>query len=164
MQGAVAAFGRRQVNKVLRDAFHKAGDYWGRHFLGKRFTVAGAKEYMFTPRKAERARAGSKRFQQYAGPAEKRAGKMLPFVYGGELRWGSQAYRVTAKATSKRVYAHVRLPNAQALNKMTIEHRREFYTISKREMYVLAELINREILQGLKALSATEKTTRREEW
>ena len=153
-QGAIAAFGRRSVNDVVRAAFAKAGDHWGRNFLLKHFTKAGAREYDYAPRKGEHARAGSKRFKRIAGPAERRAGEILPLVYSGELKREASTYRVTAKATSKTAYAHVALPRANKANRLATKFRGELHRVSKAEWQVLTRLINRAILAGLNRLPA----------
>jgi len=154
-RGAIAAFGTRAINDVLRQAFMAAGQHWGRHFLMKHFTRAGAREYGYEPRKGENARPGSKRFKRIAGPEEKRMGQILPLVYSGQLRRAAAYYRVTAAATSKRVYTTVTLPQAHGFNRLDEKYRGDISRISDAELKVLTELINARIASGLNDLDAT---------
>ena len=153
VRGLVAAFGRRQLKIVMEEAFLEAGLHWGRNFLGKHFTRAGAREYGYAPRKGENARPGSKRFRRVAGPAERKAGEILPLVHGGELRREARLYRVTATSTSKKVYARVRMPGARKANLMPAKFRGELHIISAAEWAALVEVINRKLYSGFKAIS-----------
>ena len=157
MRGAVAGFGRRAINDVLREAMMAAGQHWGRHFLMKHFTRAGAREYGYEPRKGERARPGGKRFGRIAGPAEKRAGEILPLVYTGDLKRAATFYKVTAGATRNRIYATVTLPNAQGFNRLDPKYRGDISKVSDAEWKVLVDLINQRTIAGLKALSAEQR-------
>lgn len=153
VRGLVAAFGRRQLKTVMEEAFLEAGLHWGRHFLGKHFTRAGAREYGYAPRKGENARPGTKRFRRVAGPAERKAGEILPLVHSGELRQAASTYRVTATSTSKKVYARVRMPAARKANLLPAKFRGELHIISAAEWTALVDVINHELDRGFKAIS-----------
>lgn len=152
MPSLLAGVGRRRVNDVMRDAFREAGHFFADKFLMKRFTRAGARELGFTPRKGENVRAGGKRFAKYAGPEEKRAGEILPFVFGGELKTQAQAYNVDAVATSNRVYVQITLPRANKLNLVKQPYRAEFYNVSPAETAAVVEFINERLQVGLDAM------------
>lgn len=157
-RGAIAAFGNPKALKVVMEqAFHRAGDYWGSHFLMKHFTSAGAREYGYAPRKNERARRGGKRFARTAGSAEQRAGEILPLVWSGDLKRQASTYRVKAVATSNQVYAEVAMPNARGINRLPAEYRHDLVQISPAEMRVLADLINLELLKRLNRMTTTQR-------
>jgi len=158
-RGAVAAFGQRAINTVLREAMFKAGEYWGRHFREKHFTRAASREYGYEPRKGERARPGSKRFKSIAGPAELRAGEILPLVYSGETKQLASFWKVQATATSKRIFVDITLPMARGLNRLPAKYRQDPFRITDAEFEVLVKLINREVVEGLRALNA-QRTVR----
>ena len=157
VKGAVAAWGRRAVNDVMRRAFSEAGIYWGQKFLPKHFTKAGAREYGYVPRKAERARPGSKQFRRYAGPEEKRRGKILPLVYAGDMEDTIRTYNVRAVATSKDVYVKVTIPGARGMNRLPPRMRGDLRRVSRAEWDVITKVINAEIQAGLAALQGTER-------
>ena len=144
-KGFVAAFGRKKLKQVMEAAFLKAGLHWGRTFTDKHFTRAGAQEYGYARRKNERLRPGSKSFRRYAGPAEKKAGEILPLVHSGELKQLAHTYRVTATSTSKKVMARIRLPAARKLNLLPAKYRGDIHRISAAEMTLLVDVINDEL-------------------
>jgi len=157
-EGAVAALGQRTVNAVVRDALEVAGLAWHDRFIAKHFTKAGAREYGYAPRKGERAQAGSKRFRRTAGPAERRAGQILPLVYSGALRAGAKTRRIQATATAARTVVYVVLPRANRANLRPskapqINMREELTTISEAEKAALVEILNREVIRGFSRLS-----------
>lgn len=156
-KGAIAAFGRRAVNQVVREAFAAAGEEWAVEYVDKHFTAAGAKEYGYRARYGRNARPGSKIFAKYAGKAEREAGAMLPNVWSGETRRNARTFRVVARATSKLAYAHIRLPKTQTLNRLPAKYRGELHIVSRREWRALVHLINKKIKEGLDGLTATER-------
>ena len=156
-KGLIAVHDWKPLKDVIEKAFLAAGLYWGRNFLGKHFTKAGAREYGYEPRKGERARPGGKRFARIAGPAEKRAGEILPLVHGGSLRDDTRRYRVTAVATQKEIRVRVKFPGAKGLNLLARKYRRDIRRVSDAEIGVLVELINRELHQGLQGLSVSRR-------
>ena len=157
LKGAVTAWGRRAVNDVMRRAFEKAGIYWGQKFLPKHFTMAGAREYGYAPRKGERARPGTKQFSRYAGPEEKRRGKIIPLVYAGNMEDTIRTYNVRAAATSKDVYVKVTVPGARGMNRLPANMRGDLRRVSDAEWAAITKVINAEIQVGLAALQGTEQ-------
>jgi len=117
LKGAIAAFGRRSVNNVIRDAFTTAGDFWAQNFLPQHFLPSASRKYDYAKRRGEGARPGSKLFARVAGPAEKAAGEIRPLVYRGDLQRGARTYRVQATATSKVTKATIYLPRCQGANR-----------------------------------------------
>jgi hypothetical protein len=157
LKGAIAAFGRRGVNNVVRDAFGQAGDFWAQNFLPRHFFPAASGEYGYAKRKGEGARPGSKLFARTAGPAEKAAGEIRPLVYRGDLQRGARTYRVQAVATTKKCSATIFLPRCQGANRRGrnakhIDMARELTTISEKEKGLLVFLLNEEIDKGLQQL------------
>ena len=157
VKGAVAAWGRRAVNDVMRRAFEKAGIYWGQKFLPKHFTKAGAREYGYAPRKGERARFGSRAFRYWAGPEEVRRREILPLIYTGDAEDTIRTYNVRAVATSKDVYVKVTMPGARGLNRLPAKMRGDLRRVSTAEWATITEVINAEIQIGLAALQGTER-------
>ena len=156
-KGLIAIHGWKPLKDVIEKAFLAVGLYWGRNFLAKHFTRAGAREYGYEPRKGEGARPGGKRFARVAGPAEKRAGEILPLVYSGDLRDDARRYRVTAVATRKDIRVRVKFPGAKGLNRLDRKYRGDIRRVSDAELGVLVDLINRELHRGLAALSASRR-------
>jgi len=154
MEGALVNYTAANIRKVIQAALFKVGDYWHRNYMKKHFTAAGSREYGYAPRKGERARAGSKQFRRRAGPAERREGRMLPLVHSGALRAACQTRQLLVEVTRDKISVLVWLRKARALNLRPagINMREEATTISDAEKRVLVNLLNREILKGLKAM------------
>ncbi len=157
-KGLISLTGWKPIKEIIERAGVKAGLYWGRNFLGKHFTKAGAREYGYEPRKNEGARPGGKRFARVAGPAEKRAGEILPLVYSGDLQGQVRtAYKVTAVATRKDTHVRVTFPRAKGLNRLARKYRQDIRRVSDAEMVVLVKLINLELQQGLQGISGSRR-------
>lgn len=156
MEGALANWTKTNIRKVIQAALFKVGDYWHRNFMKKHFTKAGAREYGYAPRKGERARAGSKTFRKVAGPAERREGQILPLVHSGALRAACQTRQLIVEQTGGKIRVLVWLRKARALNlrptNAKINMREEATTISEGEKRVLTNLLNREVIKGLRGL------------
>jgi len=157
MEEALGGYTKANLHKVIHAALYKVADYWHRNYMKKHFTAAGAREYGYAPRKGERARAGSKQFRRRAGPAERRAGRILPLVYSGRLRDACQIRQIITEITQNEIFARLRLPKARALNLRPrnaphIRMREEATTISEAEKRVLVNLLSREVSKGLKRM------------
>ena len=157
-KGLIAITTWKPIKAIIEKAGLAAGLYWGRNFLQKHFTTAGAREYGYEPRKHERARPGSRRFARVAGVAEKRAGEILPLVYSGTLQGQVRTgYKVTAVATRKDTHVRVTFPRAKGLNRLARKYRDDIRRVSDAEMAVLVDLINRELQQGLQDISGSRR-------
>lgn len=161
-EGVFLDYKNADIRKAVQAALFKVGDYWHRNFMKKHFTKAGAREYGYAPRKGERARAGSKTFRKVAGPAERREGQILPLVHSGELRLACQTRQLITEMKRDNVSVLVWLRKARALNlrPQGINMREEATTISEPERQVLSELLNREIIKGLRAMPKRKRRRR----
>jgi hypothetical protein len=103
------ALTRSALNGVLREALRHMALRWKRRYLPKHFTKAGAKEYGYKPRQGE---LNPLKKGTYSNRKLRLFSHVLPNVYTGELRRLSLygATNITAKATSTRAWARVRLP------------------------------------------------------
>lgn len=157
VEGALVNYTAANIRKVIQAALFKMGDYWHRNFLKKHFMASASREYGYAPRKGERARAGSKQFRKVAGRAERREGKILPLVHSGVLRDACQTRQLVVEMTREKISVLVWLPKARALNLRPrhaphINMREEATTISDAEKTVLLNLLNSEILKGLRSM------------
>jgi len=142
----------RQLNNIKRAAFYRLGDYWHRKLRQKHFTVAGAREYGYTPRQGEAGTKGARDFwRSYTGRKLRTMGHRRPLVYTGESRDRSKAARIVAKATRSRTHVAVRM-NVPGLNRRyagsKINMAEELRTISAAEEVELRDRLEADIMGG----------------
>lgn len=95
---------RMQVINAVKRALRKLGEYWCDAFAWKRFTVEGAREYGFKPRKIKYNRRKRGKF-----------GVALPLVYSGEAR--EQLLGNSTKNRIRTTRDTVRIPMPTKLNR-----------------------------------------------
>jgi hypothetical protein len=108
-------FTQRQWNNVKRAAWEDCGMFWLKDIRPKHFTVAGAREYGYTPRSGE-GQSGKLFWRSYTGRKQKSKGHTRPLVWSGELEELSKTGRITATATANRSHCKVALSAARKAN------------------------------------------------
>jgi len=99
-EGFAPGVPKRLINQVIKSVLHRLGVMWHEKFRGKHFTVAGAREYGYTPRKGE-GQTGKSFWRSYTGRKKKETGHQRPLVFSGESQMLTRIRDV--RATSKRV-------------------------------------------------------------
>jgi len=152
---------QREWNNVVREAWRQVGLYWVNTYRPKHFTVAGAKEYGYDPRKGERGNLGPKGFKRsYTGRKLAKWGHTRPLVWSGRSEQATRAARIHATATRNKSGVEIFM-NAPTLNLKNphsqINMRAEMTRISPRETVELVRLHRRTSEALLRAIKT--KTT-----
>lgn len=153
----------RKLQKLHRQAKKAAWPVVGQHFheqfRPKRFTAEHAQKAGYAKRKGEGLAFGSKqwkrstmgqKFRKSRARKNRQADAMEPLVFSGDTRARSEIATVTATSKGVKVkYSGARKLNFQH-SKSRINMRKEFVTLTKPEMMMLAHVFDWEFDQQLK--------------
>lgn len=160
-KGATPKLMRREINAIKRAAFEQAGVQWHDEFRLKHFTLAGAREYGYSPRQGD-GLSGKAFWRSYQGRKQKYLGHKIPLVYSGEARSLSEFRNIRGTSTSKKSEVKIAMPALRKLNwrhpASQIDMADEMRRISAGEERILVGTIQRGIDSRLAAITATQTT------
>jgi len=150
--GFVPGVNNSQVNIVIRETLGDLAAYWHEHMRAKHFTVAGAREYGYLPRRGERGnmpRIGFKR--SYTGRKLKAMGHTRPLVYTGESEEMTRIRDIRVHGKTATVVLHA--PKLNWRNRYSQIHMwEEMTTVSEPELQELSRLFGRVMEMRLRAI------------
>lgn len=160
-KGATPRLMRREINAIKRAAFEGAGVQWHDEFRLKHFTLAGAREYGYSPRQGD-GLSGKAFWRSYQGRKQKYLGHQIPLVYSGEAQRMSEFRAIRATSTSKKSQVTIAMARLQKLNwrhpNSQIDMADEMRRVSAGEERILVGTIQRGIDSRLAAMTSTHTT------
>lgn len=149
--GAVPGVLKRELNRLLKQAWETLGIYWHANFREKHFTHAGATEYQYDKRQGEdRSQGGKGFFRTYTGRKLRRFGHTLPLVWSGASRTRSRIRDVRATRAGVRVVINAPTLNFRKGRLATGKTmREEMTTVSAKERRDLAVVHEKALKQGI---------------
>lgn len=146
---------KRENNRIIRETLAEtAGNH--HQFMRKHFTIAGAREYGYKPRKGE-GKTGRDFWRAYTGRKKKEKGHQRPLVWSGTSETLAKIRDV--RATSKRATL---IQHARGLNRRNpnsdIDMRDEIRTISEPEERVAVQFAGRSLREKYANIHATQTT------
>lgn len=105
--GPTPRIAKRQQARITREVLKETATFHQRKHIPKHFTVAGGREYNYTPRKGE-GKTGKEFWKSYTGQKKKTKGHTRPLVYSGESETLAKIPDIRSGRRMARIVQHAR--------------------------------------------------------
>lgn len=150
--GATPQISAREQGRITKEVLARTAAHHHR-FMEKHFTIAGAREYGYKPRKGE-GLSGKEFWKSYTGKKKKQKGHQRPLTWSGASETLAKIRDVQSSRDRARLVQHARALNFQNPNS-DIDMRDEITAISESEAREDIQFANQLMQEQYRDISAT---------
>lgn len=148
--GATPEHTKKAVAGAMASALEDGAIHYHANFMPKHFTIAGAREYGYSPRKGA-GLSGRDFWRSYEGKKKRQKGHQRPLVWSGASEQLARIRDIRTTRRRARIVQHARGLNRRNPNS-AINTGKEIRTVSRTEAVVINSVVGRSLVSRLRTI------------